>query len=268
MLARYLQVSSPGLESCATDLGALADRRGRRFVIKISLGCGIILQLAFGMSPSFAVALVARFLGGLSNGIVAAAKAAAPDLVPAHENAAAMSLISGMWGLGNIVGPSTGGLLAEYDPWAGPGSLLGMYPYLLPNLLSALLTLLALLAVTGWLPETGSAAPGRLHSPKQPASDAPEWQSGVAGLSHANGTGSGAGAATAEARHMRRKCCASIREIPPGAWPPCVAYCLVAFVSIIFEEVRCASNAGARVGARDRARARVRARVTVGLGQA
>jgi len=34
-----------------------------------------------------------------------------------------MSLISGMWGLGNIVGPATGGLLAELDPWPGGGSV-------------------------------------------------------------------------------------------------------------------------------------------------
>jgi len=76
-------------------LGRLADRRGRKFVIMLGLVSCIVPQLAFGLAPGLAFACAMRFIGGMTNGIVAAAKAAAPELVPAHQQAWAMSVISG-----------------------------------------------------------------------------------------------------------------------------------------------------------------------------
>jgi len=133
-------------------LGQLADRPtfGRKRVILLGLASCTLPQVVFGMSPSFGFALTARFLMGLPNGTVLAAKAMAPDLVPAHEHGLAMSLIAGMWGLGNIMGPALGGLLSETGP---PGSIFGAHPYLLPNLVCALIAMGSLIAVHRFLPE-------------------------------------------------------------------------------------------------------------------
>jgi len=85
-------------------LGLLADRRGRRFVIEFGLffSC-VVPQLAFGMAPSFSAALALRFIGGLTNGVVAAAKAAAPELVSASENAWCARAIEAAGGSANCL---------------------------------------------------------------------------------------------------------------------------------------------------------------------
>lgn len=134
-------------------LGRLADTPsfGRKRVVLLGLASCTLPQIIFGMSPNFAFALSARFVMGLPNGIVLAAKALAPDLVPPHEQGLAMSLVAAMWGLGNVLGPALGGLLSETGP---SDSILGTFPYLLPNLLCAVTAFFAMFAVHHLLPET------------------------------------------------------------------------------------------------------------------
>ena len=45
------------------------------------------------------------------NGIIGVSKAWLPELVPQERQPFAMSLVSGMWGVGQVVGPACGGLL-------------------------------------------------------------------------------------------------------------------------------------------------------------
>ena len=148
-------------------LGMLADAYGRRFTLELGLLACVLPQIAFGAAPSLAFALGARLVGGLFNGVVGTAKAATPELVPPERVAFAMSLISGTWGLGNIFGPSRdsscccclllavthrhvitgpmiGGLLARRWP--------GELPFLLPNLVSAVIAVVALIGVRCHIP--------------------------------------------------------------------------------------------------------------------
>lgn len=93
-------------------LGVLSDQWGRRPVIEVGLllSCGFF-QLAFAVSSTFGACLTFRFLMGFTNGIVGVAKAWLPELAPPSRQACAMSMISGMWGIGQVVGPGVGGLL-------------------------------------------------------------------------------------------------------------------------------------------------------------
>ena len=60
--------------------GKVADRYGRRFVILTSLALSSILSLLFGLSTSFGLALLWRFVLGLSNGMVSTAKTIVSEL--------------------------------------------------------------------------------------------------------------------------------------------------------------------------------------------
>lgn len=120
--------------------GWLSDRISRKFVIRAGIvSCGVF-QILFGAAPNYSTALAARALMGLFNGMSAVAKATIPELVPADEQQTAMGWLSAVWGLGLIVGPAAGGLLA------------GRSGFLLPNLLGAFLALAAFVAVEIYLP--------------------------------------------------------------------------------------------------------------------
>ena len=91
-------------------LGKRADTHGRKLCVMRSP------TQSLGLTRNFGVACAIRFAMGLPNAIVGVSKAMGPELFPAHQQVLAMSMISGMWGLGNIVGPSLGGLLSETGP--------------------------------------------------------------------------------------------------------------------------------------------------------
>ena len=123
--------------------GRLADKISRKFVIRVGLTSCLIFQLGFGLAPTYSFALASRLLMGLFNGLVSAAKAMLPDLFPPAEQATAMSLVTAMWNLGQIVGTAGGGLLAGF-----PKS----HPYLTANLAGSILAAIALFGVELCLP--------------------------------------------------------------------------------------------------------------------
>ena len=138
----------------AIPWGAFSDRYGKRCVIMIGMLANTAPQIGFGVSRSMPMALLARFIMGVLNGVVGAAKALAPEMVPPSEQAAAMSMIAGTWGLGNLIGPALGGLLSL---WGDECEVEGRancapYPFLLPNLVCALMSLVGLAAVARFIP--------------------------------------------------------------------------------------------------------------------
>jgi MFS family permease len=146
-------------------LGAISDTWGRRPVIEIGLLSCIGFQLLFALSPSFGLALSSRLLMGFFNGIIGVSKAWLPELVPHERQPFAMSLVSGMWGVGQVIGPACGGLL-YHQPSARPdvagestvangADLLVSFPHLLPNLVGCLVGGVALVAVRWYLPRGG-----------------------------------------------------------------------------------------------------------------
>ena len=92
-------------------LGLLSDRVGRRPVIELGLLSCVVFQIGFALSPFFPLALFCRFLMGAFNGIIGVAKAWLPELVSPDRQAFAMSMISGMWGIGQVAATALGGLL-------------------------------------------------------------------------------------------------------------------------------------------------------------
>ncbi len=97
-------------------LGTLSDRYGRRPVILSSL---VIQALAFAFSAlagSLPILLAARFIGGLGASNIGSAQAVVSDVTPVEKRAQGMGLIGAAIGLGFVVGPALGGVLAPLGP--------------------------------------------------------------------------------------------------------------------------------------------------------
>jgi len=128
--------------------GRIADRVGRKPVILCSLALSAAFSLGFGTAESFEAALVIRFLLGLSNGLIGTVKTLVSELANGDEvlETKSMGLVIGMWGWGFLFSPAVSGALSEptkqYPDNAVVKSfegMLGRYPFLLPNLVAAVL---------------------------------------------------------------------------------------------------------------------------------
>ncbi len=97
-------------------LGALSDRYGRRPVILISnLGLGLdYLLMAF--APTLWLLVVGRIIAGFTAATFATAYAYVTDVTPEADRASAYGRIGAVFGLGFIMGPAIGGVLAEFGP--------------------------------------------------------------------------------------------------------------------------------------------------------
>jgi multidrug resistance protein len=145
-------------------LGALSDRLGRRPIILISL---LIEALGFALTAlagSLPLLLLARFVGGLGASNIGSAQAVVADVTAPKDRARGMGMIGAAIGLGFVIGPALGGVLAGF------GSTVPFWAAFVVALVNALLVL-------RFLPETRiqRAAPPR-HEPLSPFAFFAGWR--------------------------------------------------------------------------------------------
>ncbi len=106
-------------------LGRLSDRYGRKPVIVVSL---LIEALSFALSAlanALPMLLAARFIGGLGASNIGSAQAVVSDITQPEGRARGMGMIGAAIGLGFVVGPAIGGMLAPLGAavpfWAAMG---------------------------------------------------------------------------------------------------------------------------------------------------
>lgn len=134
-------------------LGRLSDRTGRRPVLLASIAGSVAAYLLFASADSFAVLLLARTLSGVAASNYAIAQAYVADVSSREDRAKAMGLIGAAFGIGFVLGPALGGLLAHLGS-AGPLAALG---HRLVPLTAAVLSAVNLALALAWLPESLSA---------------------------------------------------------------------------------------------------------------
>lgn len=156
-----LLVSAYAVAEALTSMiwGAVSDRYGRKPVVLLGL-CGVaISSLIFGLAKTYWVALLARFVGGSLNGNVSVMQTMVAEMVkkPEHEPRA-YAVQPFVWFLGSIIGSAMGGFLAQpakfYPDVFSEDGLFGHYPYLLPNLVSVAVIVIAVIQGIIFLDET------------------------------------------------------------------------------------------------------------------
>ena len=97
-------------------LGALSDRFGRRPVLILSaFGLGID-YIIMALAPNLTWLFVGRVVSGITSASFTVSFAYVADTVPGERRAGAYGMIGSIWGVGFIIGPLVGGLLAGLGP--------------------------------------------------------------------------------------------------------------------------------------------------------
>jgi multidrug resistance protein len=99
---------------CAPLWGRLSDRVGRRPVLLGTIAGTALAMLATGLAPSLVWLFAARILAGAFAANISVASAYIADVTPPEERTRWMGLLGASFGIGFVVGPALGGLLAPF----------------------------------------------------------------------------------------------------------------------------------------------------------
>lgn len=94
--------------------GRLSDRYGRRPLILLSLAGSCVGFLIFGLATNLTLLFVGRMVAGIAGAIIPTTQAYIADVTTPENRAKGMGLIGAAFGLGFVLGPAIGGLLAPY----------------------------------------------------------------------------------------------------------------------------------------------------------
>lgn len=137
-------------------LGRLSDRYGRRPVLMASMAVGAVSYLMLGMATSIGWLVLARALNGLMAGSIVTVMAYASDVSRPDNRARTLGMMGAAIGIGFMLGPAIGGLLAGDDERSAD--------FMRPALLAASLAMLALVLVWLRLPESLDAGQRAAHA--------------------------------------------------------------------------------------------------------
>jgi len=140
----------------APVLGTLSDRYGRRPIILAALLTEALSLALSALAGSLFILLIARFIGGLGASNIGSAQAVVADVTPAEGRARGMGLVGAAIGLGFVVGPALGGVLAPL------GTAVPFWVAMLVALANALLVL-RFLPETRWIGTTRASASPAAH---------------------------------------------------------------------------------------------------------
>jgi len=134
-------VNALGQLIAAPTIGRLSDRYGRRPLLILALSGTIIGFLLLGFAQSLWMIFLSRIVDGLLGGDTALARAYITDITEPKDRAKNLGLIGAAFGLGFIIGPVMGGFL-------------GQFGLNVPALVAAGLSIINLVGILIWLPES------------------------------------------------------------------------------------------------------------------
>lgn len=136
--------------------GRISDRFGRRPVLILGLLGSALAYIIFARADSLTLLFLSRIVGGIGGSTIPVAQAYIADVTPPARRAGNMGLIGAAFGLGFVIGPALGGILAGVSP-GSPAA---------PGYVAAALCFANALAATLWLPESrrpGNRATSRFN---------------------------------------------------------------------------------------------------------
>ena len=141
-IAGYLLVAYAGAQFFAGPvIGNLGDRFGRRPVLLLSMLAFAADYALMAAAPTLAWLFVGRFVAGIAGALYSPANAVLADVTPPEKRGATFGLMGASFGLGFILGPAIGGLLAGFGTRA-------------PFIAAASIAAANALWMAFWLPET------------------------------------------------------------------------------------------------------------------
>lgn len=125
----------------APGLGALSDRYGRRPLLLLCLLGSVIGYLVFGIGGALWVLFVGRIIEGVTGGSISTIFAYFADITPREHRSKYFGWVSAFSGVGCVIGPTVGGLLAKFG-------------YSVPMYFGAIITLLNVIYGFLYMPES------------------------------------------------------------------------------------------------------------------
>ena len=98
----------------APVLGRLSDRFGRKPILLLSIAGTVGALLLLGSATALWMLFAARLLDGITGGNISVAQAYMSDITSEADRGKAFGLVGAAFGIGFIIGPTMGGLLASY----------------------------------------------------------------------------------------------------------------------------------------------------------
>src|SRR3990170_4041783 len=123
-------------------LGRFSDSVGRKPVLLISILVSTLSYVIFGFANSFPLLLLSRIIAGIATE-TAVAQAYIADVTTEKDRVSGIGKVTAAHGAGFIIGPAIGGILSVYG-------------FCAPGIAAAFLTLINLLFVLFFLPESVS----------------------------------------------------------------------------------------------------------------
>jgi len=140
----------------APILGRLSDRFGRRPILLLSVFGTFLGFLLLGFANALWMLFASRIIDGLTGGNLSVAQAYISDVTDEKSRSKGLGMIGAAFGLGFIIGPVTGGLLSQWG-------------YAVPAFAAAAISLINLILIYAWLPESLTEEKRSQMTEKRPA---------------------------------------------------------------------------------------------------